>query len=509
MVPSLRRLVWPMYAFALVVSSPSEAQNQHDMTFHTIPQCNVVDTRVAGGPFTSGETRTYNVVGSGSLAAQGGSSTGCGIPGFSNGIAQVQAVALVITAISPTGTSHIALYAADQSLAKGVLTFNAGDLITNTSQVAVAQAAGVGDIKVFLNFYSSHVLIQAVGYYSKPVQTVHVHPVPGDHTASGTALLNALAAINNASATKRYLLKLEPGIYDLGSTELVMKPYVDIEGSGQQTTVIQGTGNADPGVTAVVEGAASSELRNLQVKSTGSPTLPISIAILVPDGADTRIVDVTAVSGGGNSNWAIRNTANAVVERSTLKTEGGSTFAYGISSKGPDAAAIVKHTVIEVTNGTGTSYGMYANTGGSYKEIRDVQVKVSVASGSAYGYGQFVFEGGEGEGTVTPQAARFTNCTIEVSGSTVLGVGVRFIGTQLNIEQSQIRAPDVGVETSSTGTTIIEHSEISEAATDTVISNTFNARIGASRLDGGSAIGAICAGVYDETFTFFSGPSCP
>lgn len=208
MDPSLRRLVWPMLAFALVISSRSEAQNQHDMAFHTIPQCTVVDTRVAGGPFTSGETRTYNVVGGGSLAAQGGSSTGCGIPGFSNGIAQVQAVVLVITAISPTGTTHIAAYAADQSPQQGVLTFNAGDLITNTSQVAVAQTAGVGDIKVFLNFYSAHVMIQVVGYYSKPVQTVYVHPVPGNHTASGTALLNAMSGITNASATKRYVIKL-------------------------------------------------------------------------------------------------------------------------------------------------------------------------------------------------------------------------------------------------------------------------------------------------------------
>jgi hypothetical protein len=68
---------------------------------------------------------------------------------------------------------------------------------------------------------STHLLIRAVGYYSKPVQTVHVHPVPGSHTASGTALLNAMNGITNASATKRYVIKLEPGIYDLGSTELV------------------------------------------------------------------------------------------------------------------------------------------------------------------------------------------------------------------------------------------------------------------------------------------------
>lgn len=75
---------------------------------------------------------------------------------------------------------------------------------------------------------TAHVVVRAVGYYSKSVQTVHVHPVPGNHTASGTALLNAMNGITNASATKRYVIKLEPGIYDLGSTMLTQKAYVDL-----------------------------------------------------------------------------------------------------------------------------------------------------------------------------------------------------------------------------------------------------------------------------------------
>lgn len=37
-------------------------------------------------------------------------------------------------------------------------------------------------------------------------------------------------------------------------------------------------------------------------------------------------------------------------------------------------------------------------------------------------------------------------------------------------------------------------------------------RIGASKLDGGPVTGGgtiICAGVYDEAYTFMSGPACP
>ena len=46
--------------------------------------------------------------------------------------------------------------------------------------------------------------------------------------------------IIKASATKRYVIKLEPGIYDLGSTMLTQKPYENLEGSEQQATIIQG-----------------------------------------------------------------------------------------------------------------------------------------------------------------------------------------------------------------------------------------------------------------------------
>jgi hypothetical protein len=53
---------------------------------------------------------------------------------------------------------------------------------------------------------------------------------------------------------------------------LEMKPYVDIEGSGQEATVIQGNGNDESMMTATVEGADFAELRDLQVKSVGNPS---------------------------------------------------------------------------------------------------------------------------------------------------------------------------------------------------------------------------------------------
>ncbi len=61
---------------------------------------------------------------------------------------------------------------------------------------------------------------------------VVVGPVgDGTNTSNnGLALLGALAAITTASATERWLIKLEPGEYDVGTNTLAMKRFVDIKG---------------------------------------------------------------------------------------------------------------------------------------------------------------------------------------------------------------------------------------------------------------------------------------
>src|SRR5262245_12834063 len=99
------------------------------------------------------------------------------------------------------------------------------------------------------------------------IRTVLVSPVPGDPAASGTALLNALAGISSPSSTNRWLLKIEPGIYDVGTTPLQMRSWVDIEGSGIGVTTIRGTAVA---YNATVHGASNAELRLLTVEASGN-----------------------------------------------------------------------------------------------------------------------------------------------------------------------------------------------------------------------------------------------
>lgn len=481
------------------LTAPAVLAQEPDLTYHTVAPCLVVDTRSAGGAFVASETRTYNVVGTGSLASQGGSSTGCGIPGFSNNIAQVQAVALNIVAFQPTGGGHVIAHAADSTTIRSVVNMNLNVNSANTAPVAVAQTSGVGDFKVTVNISGAHIIISVVGYYSKAVQTVFVHPVPGDHTASGTHLLNALSGITNASATKRYVIKLEPGIYDIGSTMLEMKDYVDIEGSGQEATVIQGSGNDESSMTATVEGADFTELRDLQVKSVGTGhNIATAIAL---DGDDTTIRNVTVASSGASANWGIRmaTTSKPLIENTTINVS-GSGFIYGMVTD-YYSAPVVRRTVFNVTDAgtSGSKIGIWTEDAGCPKELTDVEINVS---GGANAYG-------------IQEASSNIACTlnirsssINVSSSTAYGIYAQSALT-VDILGSKIKASgstSYGLYSTSTNTPFrVKDSEIA-GATATV--DVFDSNIAGTMLDGGAASANACAGVYDESYTFYAS-TCP
>ena len=127
---------------------------------------------------------------------------------------------------------------------------------------------------------------------------VYVGPV-GTALQNGTALLDALDDIDDAGAEKPYLLKLEPGIYDLGNEGLYMQSFVDIEGSGQNTTTITSThsGTSADSSSATVIGASSAEIRFLTIENRGGGSY--SIAMCNSFALSPAITNVTAIATGG------------------------------------------------------------------------------------------------------------------------------------------------------------------------------------------------------------------
>ena len=113
----------------------------------------------------------------------------------------------------------------------------------------------------------AEVLAQARKGLPKYVRTVVVGPV-GTDLENGAALRDAVAAIDTAKGA--YLVRLEPGTYDVGSSTLVLPTGVNLEGAGREATKIVRAGGDSVNTAAVID-AGALELRSVGVESTAGP----------------------------------------------------------------------------------------------------------------------------------------------------------------------------------------------------------------------------------------------
>jgi hypothetical protein len=325
-------------------------------------------------------------------------------------------------------------------------------------------------------------------------QVVNVNPVANNSTASGTNLRNALAGITDATSAKPYVIRVAPGIYDLGSTGLVMKPNVDIEGSGQQSTIIRGNGNNTGPLTAVVQGAFPAELRNLEVVSLGQG-FAYSVAVLLNQ-TSTSLRDVKLVSSNATNTFGLRSVGtDPTLENVTVIIINGTT-SYGIASSGTAGLApVIRRAVITLT-GAATGYGIYSDQTAA-PVIRDADIAVSGnnAYGIAYNYTGFL-----------------TGALLEVANTKIyaLATGGTGVGIDLNSNDTvvathtNIVASSVGLRNSSNGylvgTFVADHCDI-QGGTNSILASFQTARIGASKLDGPASIGApSCAASFNGNY---------
>lgn len=148
----------------------------------------------------------------------------------------------------------------------------------------------------------------------------------------------ALASIpttgtNAPSATNPYVVKVMPGVYDLGTASLQMKDYVDIEGSGPDSTVITSSNNNVDGGTCTVGTvlmANNSSIRHIQVINR-APDLNgayTSIAALVFNNVTANAEGISVLTGsdtaaGGQNNGVCTygTSAHAILNNVTVKTQ--------------------------------------------------------------------------------------------------------------------------------------------------------------------------------------------
>ena len=131
-----------------------------DSLYVPMQPCRIASTAVAGGKFTSGQTRQFDMTGN--LSAQGGSSS-CGIP------SRATALNMTITAVSSEGNGYVRVWPTSNSEPSATFmnftrTFN----VSNTGSIDVRSSSGSAfDLKVY--GARTHIVIDVFGYHQDPI----------------------------------------------------------------------------------------------------------------------------------------------------------------------------------------------------------------------------------------------------------------------------------------------------------------------------------------------------
>ncbi|MGB3906287.1 MAG: hypothetical protein WBB22_15360, partial [Anaerolineae bacterium] len=358
------------------------------------------------------------------------------------------------------------------------------------------------------------------------VRTVIVNPV-GTPLQNGTALLDALKGIPGPSASSPYLVKIEPGRYDLGSQTLVMREWVDIEGSGESITAIMADGSDSP-ATGTVVGSDNAELRFLTVANSGGNSY--AIAIYNGDASPT-LRQVTATAAGGTlGNYGVRNattTSSSPTMIDVTATASGGGTAAGVDNAG--SSPTMKDVTATGSGATGSNYGIYndadsmqmtdvtaiASGGTDAIAVRNCYCSTTMTNVTASASG-----GSSSNLAVWNQhsSATLTNVTASAQGTGSKGLlnSATTSGTVLvTVDHSRISGDIYGLyndpASATNPYTVTVDTSLVNGGTST-ISNGLNVTtlVGASQLAGGTVTGSgfTCAGVYDENYTF-SSSTCP
>jgi hypothetical protein len=259
--------------------------------------------------FPDGSVQTSAATVSGGVPSVNGIGSAVTITGA--GTASVQTAASTITVTTPSFGSPVAVGAANAAGVAGTMARSDHVHAHGNQAGGALHADATTSTAGFMSAADKQTVDAAVTY----VRTVVVSPVVGDPIASGTALVAALAAITGNSADSPFLVKIEPGTYDIDATALTMKAFVDVEGSGENTTfILASRGNTSAASTgAAVISAASSELRYLTVTNEAPGSL---VGVGFFGNTASRLRHVTINSTGATTTsltWVEdRNTSSAV-----------------------------------------------------------------------------------------------------------------------------------------------------------------------------------------------------
>jgi hypothetical protein len=299
--------------------------------------------------------------------------------------------------------------------------------------------------------------------------TFFVHPDPNVNKA-GTALLSVLASIRDNSASNPYLIKIEPGVYHLGTGSVPMKPYVDVEGSGEGVTILTSTNSSGYGT---VIGTDHSEMRFLSVTNTGGGQQSVA---LFSESTSPRFTHVTAAASGGSENWGIHMSNGSPTLTNVTSTASGGAQSFAVGNFNGNVTVL--NSTFSAADAAGLNIGLLTTFGGSVRLVSSALT----GSGGTIAIGMRTYSGSH----------TLQNVNVTASGGSSQSYGI--------YNGQKTSAPSMSV-----------HQSRISGQTNSVFALGGSVKLGATQLTGPVAIDELgtvaCAVSYDGSFNALS-PSC-
>lgn len=222
----------------------------------------------------------------------------------------------------------------------------------------------------------------------------------GTPAANGSALLQTVALVADASASSPVAIELDAGSYDLGTQQLVLPSHTTLIGKGQSATLITSAFIDSANGSATLQLSANTEARQLTARNTGvsslatdntfgiaafgsSPSSPVAIGGVRLHSVTGESIAASGAVGGraGMYLCVFNSTATEITARAS-----GGQFAMGLRADCPNSGLSIDGALLQAEGGSLGVRGTYLTTGANSRWSRlRVQVIASNSVETAYG----------------------------------------------------------------------------------------------------------------------------
>lgn len=214
------------------------------------------------------------------------------------------------------------------------------------------------------------------GSINWPSNIVIVAKSGGDYTS----IIAAINSITNESSSNPYTVKIMPGFYDVGTTTVTVPPYIDLIGSGANSTIISGhNSSATNGGVVKLQGATTlSDLTIVNTGNSGNGNHNYSTGVIVEN--------ATSPVNYGNADSQPRR-YNVTIKNSNIVARNAFIRAIGLNIQN-SSMLLVENSAIETyqyqgTNGFNSSHYGVRVENSTRVDLRGLKVQCRAGANSS------------------------------------------------------------------------------------------------------------------------------